>query len=195
MTNNDFIEIYDNAFTPDECKQVINYFQEMQKLNLTFNRQESEDILLHEKNDETCFLLAPDTIGVDKTHPILMTILPKFWNCYKEYAKKYSILMRGAASGISSIRLQRTLPGGGYHVWHYETQGGKLYSSRFVAWMIYLNTIPLGGETEFLYQKTRVNAVEGRAVIWPAAYTHAHRGNQPLTGEKFVITGWVEYTE
>jgi hypothetical protein len=61
--------------------------------------------------------------------------------------------------------------------------------------MIYLNTIPIGGETEFLYQNTRVNPVEGRIVIWPAGFTHTHRGNQPIGKEKYAITGWVEFFE
>jgi hypothetical protein len=56
-----------------------------------------------------------------------------------------------------------------------------------------LNTVEQGGETEWLYQGVRIPATQGTLVVWPAGYTHAHRGNPPLSGEKFLLTGWVEF--
>ena len=58
---------------------------------------------------------------------------------------------------------------------------------------MYLNDVEEGGETEFLYQSRRVKPKRGRLAIWPAQFTHMHRGNPPLSGDKYVITGWVEY--
>jgi len=52
----------------------------------------------------------------------------------------------------------------------------------------------IGGETEFLYQSIRIKPVAGRTLIWPAGYTHVHRGNPPIKGEKMYATGWFEYT-
>jgi len=58
---------------------------------------------------------------------------------------------------------------------------------------LYLNDVEEGGETEFLYVKRRVSAKKGRFVLWPAGFTHTHRGNPPLSGEKYIMTGWVEF--
>ena len=61
--------------------------------------------------------------------------------------------------------------------------------------MIYLNDITGGGETEFLYQKRRIVPTVGTVVMWPAAYTHVHRGNTVLTEQdKYIVTGWYQKT-
>jgi len=38
----------------------------------------------------------------------------------------------------------------------------------------------------------RVKPKKGRLILFPAGFTHTHRGNPPLDGEKYIITGWVE---
>ena len=42
--------------------------------------------------------------------------------------------------------------------------------------MTYLNTIKVGGETEFLYQKLKIKPKKGLTLIWPTDWTHTHRG-------------------
>ena len=49
-----------------------------------------------------------------------------------------------------------------------------------------------GGETEFLYQSKRFQPKRGQFLIWPAGFTHVHRGNPPLSGEKYISTSWLE---
>ena len=66
--------------------------------------------------------------------------------------------------------------------------------NRFIVVSLYLNDVK-GGETEFLNQSLRVEAVKNRFVMFPATYTHIHRGNPPLSGTKYIITGWVEFGE
>ena len=58
---------------------------------------------------------------------------------------------------------------------------------------MYLNDCNEGGETEFLFQHKRIKPKAGTIVISPAAWTHTHRGNPPLSGEKYMINGWLEF--
>jgi hypothetical protein len=64
-----------------------------------------------------------------------------------------------------------------------------------MAFTYYLNNVNDGGETEFLYLKKRVKPIEGRLLIWPASYTHTHRGNPPLSHSKYIVTGWIEWLD
>ena len=57
--------------------------------------------------------------------------------------------------------------------------------------MTYLNDVPDGG-TEFFYQKVISPAKKGLTVIWPAEFTHLHRG-QVSKREKYIITGWYNF--
>jgi len=66
-------------------------------------------------------------------------------------------------------------------------------SNRLLTRMVYLNDVEEGGETEFLYQSMRVKPKQGTLVIWPAAFTHTHRGNPPLSNSKYIVTGWTEF--
>ena len=79
--------------------------------------------------------------------------------------------------------------GAGFHAWHYEN--GTVSSARrtFVI-QIYLNDDFDGGETEFLYQNKREKAIAGDVLIFPCQYTHVHRGNPPIDGDKYLVTSW-----
>jgi hypothetical protein len=74
----------------------------------------------------------------------------------------------------------------GFFSLHNETSGS--YPYRLLAWMIYLNNAECG--TEFPYQDTIVKPLIGRTVIWPAGWTHPHRGVTPNIGLKYIVTGW-----
>jgi hypothetical protein len=57
--------------------------------------------------------------------------------------------------------------------------------------MIYLNDMPDGeAETEFFHQRRRIKPTAGTVVIWPAGFTHTHKGNTVLTQDKYILTGW-----
>ena len=55
--------------------------------------------------------------------------------------------------------------------------------------MIYLNNVTNGG-TYFDNYNLTLNAVEGRLLIWPAFWTHFHRGVVAPNERKYIITGW-----
>jgi len=89
-----------------------------------------------------------------------------------------------------TIKFQWTPIGGGFSPWHIEHAGGNS-SVRVLAWMIYLNDVTDGGDTEFVYQHRKIQPKQGSFAMWPAGLTHPHRGNPPYSNDKYVLTGWI----
>ena len=72
----------------------------------------------------------------------------------------------------TTLKIQKTLPTEGYHVWHIEHGKGYDNEPRAFVFSIYLNDIEEGGETEFLHFSKRIKPKTGRIVIWPAAFPY-----------------------
>ena len=96
-----------------------------------------------------------------------------------------------------AINLQRyTANEGGYPYWHCELYPKDAVCDtlhRTVLWTIYLNDSFEEGETEFLYQHKKIKPRTGSLLIAPTAFTHTHRGNKPINGDKYIATSWVLY--
>ena len=60
--------------------------------------------------------------------------------------------------------------------------------------MFYLNTVTDGGGTYWDNYNLLINAVKGRLVIWPAYFTHFHKGIVSKTETKYIATGWFQYS-
>lgn len=66
---------------------------------------------------------------------------------------------------------------------------------RVLLWMFYLNDVEKGGETEFYHQQKSIKPSQGTLVIAPAFFTHTHRGNKPVSGDKYIFTSWLMYRQ
>ena len=176
IEHTDFIGIYENAIDPRFCDFLVDYMDKAEFAD--FKRNFS-----HVKDKQICL----DGFSPSESHQLMKYVQ----NCLFHYINEYTYL--GNFSYVSSlVLLQKTEPANGYHLFHAENVNWNL-GNRTMAWMVYLNDVEEGGETEFLYQGVRVPPVKGRLIVWPAGFTHVHRGNPPLKGTKYAITGWINY--
>ena len=54
------------------------------------------------------------------------------------------------------------------------------------------NTVTDKGGTEFPFQNVILSATKGDLALWPAEFTHPHKGIISPTQEKYIATGWFE---
>ena len=192
---NYFIGVFDGVFEKEYCDDLINKFEFLSTMNKTQHRIEHGCDPLDADNH--VYFISDDLQGDTQTmmsnFRFLKTFNIKMWECYNLYIKKYGIMKNLARHQLNpEMKIQKTLPSEGYHVWHCE-HGNIETSSRVMLVMLYLNDVEEGGETEFLYQSRRIEPKMGRLVFCPAQFTHTHRGNPPLKGDKYMMNGWLQY--
>lgn len=191
-TYTDFIGMYNNVYVDGFCQHMINEFERFRSGGHCGNRQSSEGTTKTKKQDEFLFLnLKNHSPTAFNGLGSVNIFFEGLQNCFESYVSEYDSL-DGLNIKCTSVKLQKTIPGAGYHVWHGE-QGNGDSANRVLTYILYLNTLDddAAGETEFLYQKIRIPPQENTMVIWPAAFTHSHRGNV-VHGDKakYIITGW-----
>lgn len=181
-----------NVFSKEYCENTIKYYENMNKSGLTSDRITLDNTSRHIISDTNTGFHMEVTVSLALSQRISSDFLNVFWNdVYPKYASEYSILNATDKHSIYHLKLQKTKVGEAFHTWHYET-GTRETSGRILTYILYLNDVKEGGETEFLYYPKRVKPKQGTIILFPGSLTHTHRGNQPLSNEKYIITGWVE---
>ena len=137
-----------------------------------------------------------DSTDVALTGDLLPKYVEVLHKIASNYIQKYpSCNMYSPWGLVELICVQHYQPNGGFKSWHTErTTARPVVSARHLVFMTYLNDVTDKGGTEFMNQKLTVNAEKGKTIIWPADWTHTHRGVVSSTQEKYVITGWFSFT-
>lgn len=108
------------------------------------------------------------------------------------YIKKYPFSNKVDLFNIQEdYNIQKYSVGGGFKSWHTEISGYQ-DPIRHLVFMTYLNDVEDGG-TEFTHQNIKTKAEKGLTLIWPAPWTHVHRGIISEIKEKYIITGWYSF--
>jgi hypothetical protein len=189
-TTDNFIGIYEDAYTKEYCDSVIEYFNNAEKAGLTITRQQQQASRLSKDDSQ---LYAHSTTNLNYAGDLISQFSITFWEkIYLEYSDIFSVLKNFSPHTNYAFKVQKTEIGQGYHIWHAENDT-KECTNRILAWTLYLNDVEEGGETEFLYYPKRIKPKTGTLVIWPAGFTHTHRGNPPISNTKYIVTGWIEF--
>ena len=178
----DLIRRYQGSFTPQDCEECIKYINQFETKNiLSYDTEKLSEV------DHKTINITYDYDLPAYSH-LAELILPKFKPCIDEYIEAVNIL-KNYKFLTYDLKVKKIPMGGGFHSWHFEN-GSIPYSQRKFVIQLYLNDDFQGGETEFLYQNRRELPRQGDVLIFPAGYTHTHRGNPPIGGDKYLITSW-----
>jgi len=186
---NNFIGIFDNYLPSVAIDKSIEWFEKEEKQKNSYDRL-SQGVTEKFKKDTSVLLHFKENDGWLQEIPGLVENLMFAVKTYLDRVPLKDYLNYEDLE-FNSMKIQKTSPGGGYHVWHVEASDNLELLKRVIAFSIYLNDVEEGGETEFLYQSVRVQPIKGRIVIWPAFFPYVHRGNPPLKHEKYIITSWL----
>jgi len=179
----DFIIEYFNVFSSKQCQEIINYILDLEKNSLLIdeNKKTNINVIHHTFNTADNYI-----------HPIstfsLNNIYPKIQNCINHYVEEYSVL-KNSKFLVNCFKFKKIPEHGGFFDWHCEQSDSQNIYRTFVI-QIYLNDNFINGETEFKYYNKKIIPEVGKVLIYPAAYTHTHRGNPPIGGIKYLVSTW-----
>ena len=118
-------------------------------------------------------------------------------NNYIEYIDEYKKLINDNEINPLPIemydtgyQIQKYNQNEGKYIWHTDDDG--VQSLRYLTFIIYLNTVDKGGETEFTFKQIKPKC--GKLLFFPATWTYPHRGKTPESSDKYIITGWLSRT-
>ena len=188
-----FIRAY-KPFDKDFCERVIENFEynsrlgctnvrrdgfrqdSQQDFNDTFHKSSQQLDFRHSELAEEFFLGLAPSIG--------------------DYISELGIQDTISPINFKNMIVQRTESDKfeQYSAYHCEAEHLGV-CDRAIVYMLYLNDNFEGGETEFRFQQHKEIPEQGKLVIWPAGYTHTHRGAMLLSGSKYIANGWAFFTE
>ena len=167
------------------CDDLINYFED-NKDNAIKGSPGEEKV----NKDLVDDLRLP--LDRFNPHNSFVNYVESLQKCLTNYTLKYDDIQKLPEYQLEQhTNLQKYEPGQGYKVWHFEDDG---ISKRLLVFMTYLNDVDDGG-TEFKYQNITTPAKKGLTLIWPAPWTHTHRGQISYTKTKYIVTGWFTINE
>ena len=183
-----FVRQYPNALNDQVCDNLIEWFESPNSdsaKTVSANRET--------RKDTQKWMMVATTSHVG--HKLYKCLQAAKKGMLQNYMEEFPIAYRGKRRLKSDAnKIQRTEPfGGGFHNFHAEVSHHE-NMDRCVVWTFYLNDMPEGeGETEFLYEKIRVQPQKGLGLMFPAGWTFQHRGNPVHTHNKYIATGWWHY--
>ena len=173
------------------CNQIIDFFEKNSDLQIKGTTGGGVDESIKKSTDIT---IQPESLKEEK-YRVFNEYFENLHQCFTDYKNQYDFLKTFVKKiHIGPFNIQKYLPGDHFARLHSE-RTGMSNIHRIFAWMTYLNDVDDGGTTDFDYYKVKVKPEMGKTLIWPAEWTHAHRGTVLKGGKKYIITGWLHFTD
>jgi len=184
----DYIMVVDDVLPQELCDDLINKFDS------------TKDLVLRDsswKQDYKSFKELNLT-----THAEFADEQAMFYSITKRmlefYAEKTSVEFFPEQIGMEEVRMKR------YDAnqkdqfgWHTDV-GDYPSARRFLVMFYYLNDVIEGGETVFKdnfgsQKELKVQPKRGRMVMFPPMWMYPHKGMQPISGSKYIVSTYLHY--
>ena len=173
------------------CDELITYFEDNEKQQMKGITGRGVNLAVKNSVDITKLpseLLLPG-------NKVFRQYFESLFVCYQDYANQWPFLqLFGEELHIGKFNIQRYQSGQHFQKIHTE-RSGLQNLHRIFAWMTYLNDVDScdGGSTVFSHYDLEIQPKKGLTLIWPAEWTHAHKGNLLRAHSKYIITGWMHF--
>jgi len=153
----------DNFLTQKECKQIIKKYKK---------------------------ICTSESLGTYLNYNHIDIQLDQYWadklfNLLDKYAKKYDGINIIEPWAIDNVRFKHFPKNYSFDKWHCEQTSN--YPYRIIGILIYLSDHEEG--TEFYHENKTIKSKAGRAIVFPATWTHIHRG-QKTKKDRYLLSAY-----
>ncbi len=181
-----FIEVQDNLLSKRECTDLIEWVGKNKKMIPHENKHNWSGYDYHD------FM----RIGEDHTQCFSEVPLRPAYRAINDlknsYVKSFPEVNHLSYWGLQYVRLKRWSPNYFYSQWHSEhSSDDSMQLKRIMQFLIYLTDND--SHTEFRrYRNVRTKA--GRGIMFPAYFTHEHRGSICKKGlDRYILSGYLAF--
>jgi hypothetical protein len=197
-----FIYKKDDALTSDQCDDIIRLFKGLQDRYGDENPSDDPNFSydwneVNHRKDKSRFFQDIRTYYSEADKRENYRLCDLFFKAVNLAAEEYTSAI-GQGLGVlhpDSMKVHQNERGGHFSSWHYEYSGeDERYKARVLVYVINLTDYVEGDEhsgTEFIYQGVHVPPKKGQLLMFPADFTHTHRGNPNYVADRYFCTGWM----
>lgn len=187
--------IYEYQYDPDHCDLFVELFHEAKEKGLTMpglcgqHNSDCKVVPTVKKSTDLYFSIL-DKSDIDPEKYRVKDFSEYIYKAIDDYVNDTGLNnILGELEFKEPLQIHHYAPGEGFYALHGDSATYKT-STRVLVFILYLNDVEDGG-TFFPWQDYRSKSKKGNMIIFPASYTHPHRGVVSYDEDKYILTGWV----
>ena len=180
-----WIKTYPKIFSKEECAGLIEWFEILDESKQLVHtklegHREFDEVNLNDFREQSL--------------NVQLDVYKRFDDIIKKYNKDVKVHKKALPekSGWEELRIKRYKAGIGNFLDHVDT-GDSISARRFLVFFVYLNDVDFGGETEFPELNLTISPVCGTILVFPSTWTFLHRGNVPISNDKYILGSYKHY--
>ena len=180
-----WIKTYPKIFSKEECTGLIEWFEVLDESNQLVQtklkgQREFDEVKLNDFREQSL--------------KVQLDVYKRFDDILEKYKQDVRVHKKALPekSAWEEIRIKRYRSGVGNFLDHVDV-GDYISARRFLVFFVYLNDVKEGGETEFPTLDLQVSPECGTILVFPATWTFLHRGNVPISNDKYILGSYKHY--
>jgi hypothetical protein len=178
-----FVQCFDGALAPDLCQRMIESFDRLSQFHARNARRTVDQL------DQSAWTELNVTKVAD----------PSFEKFFREqvmhhlavYNERVALTLPvPPRNRLENLRIKRySVEAGDRFQPHFDALDYS--SNRYMVFLWYLNDVMEGGETEFCDLGLRIEARQGRLLMFPPYWLFQHAGLPPRSNDKYIISTYL----
>lgn len=172
----DYIKVYDDVIDIKHCRKLIEYYE-----------KSTPEFVDNDFKPKFHHLVMDDGLSMELI-PMIRPSLKSYMDaldCLQWFPSKYA---------YEEFRIKKYRKGTDDSFLNHVDVGDHASAKRFLAFFIYLNDVPTGGETHFTNLNKYVKPKAGRMLVFPPLWLFPHQGKPTISNDKYIVGSYFHYT-